>query len=183
LEHSIVEDLRAQRPEAIERLLDAHGREVQAVAFLILRDLDDAADVLAETAVTAWEKARTIRDETALRPWLLRVATNRALSRRRAGARVVALNTVDEPEAADPTEPSAVRLALLSGVAALPPRQRAAVALHYYADLPVEEVARAMGTSPNTVKTQLRQALGRLRAALADDSPSALPVRAEARHA
>jgi RNA polymerase sigma factor (sigma-70 family) len=58
------------------------------------------------------------------------------------------------------------RLALLAALADLPPRSRAAVVLHYYADLPIAEVAAAMGTSQNTVKTQLRTALGRLRASL-----------------
>jgi DNA-directed RNA polymerase specialized sigma24 family protein len=38
--------------------------------------------------------------------------------------------------------------------------------LHYYADLPVAEVAAAMGTSENTVKTQLRHGLARLRESL-----------------
>jgi RNA polymerase sigma factor (sigma-70 family) len=55
----------------------------------------------------------------------------------------------------------------------LPPRTRAAVVLRYYADLPVEGVAAALGTSPNTVKTQLRTGLERLRASLAE--PPAAP--------
>jgi DNA-directed RNA polymerase specialized sigma24 family protein len=38
--------------------------------------------------------------------------------------------------------------------------------LHYYADLPVAEVATAMGTSQNTVKSQLRTGLARLRESL-----------------
>ena len=45
---------------------------------------------------------------------------------------------------------------------------RAAVVLHYFADLTVEDVARSLGKSPNTVKSQLRVALGRLRAAHED---------------
>jgi RNA polymerase sigma factor (sigma-70 family) len=59
-------------------------------------------------------------------------------------------------------------VALLDGVADLPPQMRAAVVLRYYADLPVEEVAAALGKSPNTIKAQLQTALDRLRVALAD---------------
>ncbi len=40
---------------------------------------------------------------------------------------------------------------------------RAVVALHYYADLPVQAVATSLGISPNTVKSQLRLALEHLR--------------------
>jgi RNA polymerase sigma factor (sigma-70 family) len=57
---------------------------------------------------------------------------------------------------------------------------RAAVVLRYYADLPVEEVARALGKSPNTVKAQLQTALDRLRRALTDPAAGAAT---EARHA
>ena len=86
-----VEALRSRRPETLAELLDAHGREIQAVAWLILRDRLLAEDVTIETLLTAFEKAGQIRDDAALRPWLLRVATNRALSMRRRSARVVDL--------------------------------------------------------------------------------------------
>jgi RNA polymerase sigma-70 factor (ECF subfamily) len=42
-------------------------------------------------------------------------------------------------------------------------RMRAAVVLHYYADLPVDQVAALLGRSPNTIKAQLRVALSRMR--------------------
>ena len=45
---------------------------------------------------------------------------------------------------------------------------RAAVVLRYYADLSVNDVAAALGKSPNTIKAQLQTALDRLRIHLAD---------------
>ena len=53
---------------------------------------------------------------------------------------------------------------------------RAAVVLRYYADLPVEGVAAALGVSPNTVKTQLQTALVRLRSSLADEPTAVAEV-------
>jgi DNA-directed RNA polymerase specialized sigma24 family protein len=52
----------------------------------------------------------------------------------------------------------------------LPPRMRAAVGLHYYADLQVDAVAAVLGRSRNTVKTELREALARLRGQMADET-------------
>ncbi len=179
---SIAEDLRERRPEAIDRLLAEHGREIQTVAQVILHDRDEAADVLAETVVTAWEKASSLRDPDALRPWLLRVATNRALSRRRKTARLVALDSINDQPSADPRSAAEVHVAVLEGLALLAPRERAAIALRYLADFPVEEVARVMGTRPNTVKTQLRQALAKLRRGMADDVDAA-GTEPEVRHA
>jgi RNA polymerase sigma-70 factor (ECF subfamily) len=59
----------------------------------------------------------------------------------------------------------------------LPPRIRAAIALHAVADLPVAEVARVLGTSENTVKSQIREARSRLRTTLQVEPM--LPERSE----
>lgn len=162
-----VQALRDRRPEALADVLDAHGREIQGVAYLILRDRSLAEDVMIETLLIAFDRGGQIREESALRAWLLRVATNKALAVRRMGTRVVDLGLVPEARApGDLAAEAADRVALLTAVGALPPQMRAAVVLHYYADLSVEGVAAALGKSPNTIKAQLQTALGRLRGAL-----------------
>lgn len=178
----LADDLRERRPEAVDRLLAEHGAEIQAIAQVILRDRDEAADVLEETVITAWEKASSLRDPAALRPWLLRIATNRALSRRRMTARLVSIDFAGEIPGRDTRGRIETHLAILEGLGVLAPRERAAIALHYLADLPVEEVARAMGTSPNTVKTQLRAALAKMRREMGERTGDA-GAPAEARHA
>ena len=54
------------------------------------------------------------------------------------------------------------------GIAQLPDRQRIAVVLRYLADLPIADVATAMGCAQGTVKSTLHTALTRLRVSLAD---------------
>jgi RNA polymerase sigma-70 factor (ECF subfamily) len=51
----------------------------------------------------------------------------------------------------------------MSALRRLSPNQRAAIVLHYYVDLPVKEIARALGISPATVKVHLFRGRGRLR--------------------
>ncbi len=166
-----VQALRERRIETLAGLLEAHGREIQGVAYLILRDRALAEDVTIETLLTAFERAGSIRDDTALRSWLLRVATNRALSVRRSSSRVVGLVVAPEPsEPGDIASEAVDRIELLAAVGRLPIQMRAAVVLRYYADLSVEGVADALGKSPNTIKAQLQVALDRLRLSLADPS-------------
>lgn len=69
-----VEALRRRRPETLGELLETYGRELQSVAYLILRDRAAAEDVVIETLLTAFERGGSIRDDRALRAWLLRVA-------------------------------------------------------------------------------------------------------------
>jgi len=117
-----------------------------------------------DTLETAWRRADQLRDDAALRTWLLRIATRHALSRRRRRRPTRPL------EGAHPlptyAEPSVDRVVVAAALAALPERIRAAVALHHVAGLTVPETAEAMGTSQNTVKSQLRSGMARLRVAL-----------------
>lgn len=169
-----VQALRERRVDTLAGLLESYGREIQGVAYLILRDRALAEDVTIETLLTAFDRGGSIRDESALRPWLLRVATNKALSVRRHGARVIHLAVLpDSIHGGDLATESSDRVAILQAVGALPIQMRAAVVLRYYADLPVEAVALALGKSPNTIKAQLQTALNRLRRALAEPALSA----------
>ena len=154
-----VEALRRRRPEALDDLLATYGKQIQGVAYLILRDRADAEDVVVETLLTAYERAGDLRDETAFRPWLMRIATNQALGVRRSQSRVVRLHVVPDLGGGDPGPASTDRVALLDGVADLPVQMRAAIVLRYYADLSIEDVALALNKSPNTIKAQLQTAL------------------------
>ena len=176
-----VEALRRRRPETLAELLDAYGRELQAVAYLILRDRADAEDVVDRDAA---DRVRARR----LHPRGTGAARLAAAGRHEPGPR---------PDAAGPPASSAwtrcrtaparrpgvdssTRIALLDGIADLPLQMRAAVVLRYYADLSVDEVAAALGKSPNTIKAQLQTALDRLRIHLADPLGTSLE---EASHA
>ena len=170
-----VQALRDRRIETLADLLDAHGREIQAVAYLILRDQSLAEDITIETLLTAFERGGSIRDDAALRAWLLRVATNKALTVRRSSARIADLSPLTDPPARGDLAADAVeRLALLGAVDRLPIQMRAAVVLRYYADLSVEGVAAALGKSPNTIKAQLQVALDRMRSHLIEPATTAV---------
>ena len=174
-----VQALRQGRPEVMGDLLDRYGRDMQAVAFLIVRDRAAAEDIVADSLLAALDHGGSLRDGDALRPWLLRIATNRALRYRQRAARVVELEVVEGAIAEDARPTADDSMALWQAVHDLPPRMRAAVGLRYYLDLPVDQVAEILQVSPNTIKTQLKSALAHLRTALADEP---MPV-AEVRHA
>ncbi len=140
------------------------------MAYLILHNRSDAEEVVIDTAMTAWDSVGSLRNPGALRAWLLQVAARHSLQRVRRSRGVDPLPLQSESAlAAGAGDPAALvdRFSLVATVSALPPRMRAAVALHYFADLTVDDVATALGRSRNTIKTELRLALERLRAAMA----------------
>ena len=174
-----VEALRGKRPEVLADLLTRYGRDMQAVAYLIVRDRAAAEDVVADSLLAALDHGHSLRDADALRPWLLRIATNKALRYRQRAARIVELEVVDAMADQGRGPDADELMALWQAVTDLPPKMRAAIGLRYYLDLPVETVATILGVSPNTIKTQLKSALAHLREALADEPV----ILAEARHA
>ena len=163
-----VEALRRGEPEVLADLLEQYGREIQGVAYLILRNAADAEDVLMDTLIAALDKGASLRDPAALRQWLLRIATNLALGRQRRFRRITWVEL--SPDSPGPSIDTTEHVALVQGLATLPIRPRAAVVLHYYADLPVSQVAAVMGTSENTVKSQLKTGLARLRDVLSSSA-------------
>lgn len=158
---------------AFEVLVERETRTVYRACLRILGRPHDAEDVTQESFVAAYRSIRTYRGEGSLRGWLLRIATRQAfrrLSQRRA---TVDLEAVPEPRLADAAgEPTRVlidrerRDAVQDAVAALPEPYREVVALRFFGELSLAEVAESTGRPVNTVKTHLRRGLERLRPAL-----------------
>ena len=157
----------ARTRDEIVNELAAHGPVLLATARLITLDLDEAQDLVQTTFEIAIRNIGSLRDPDALRAWLLRVEVREAFRLVRRLRRLVSLDG-RVGELAGPTSDLAQRADVRAGLAKLPPRIRAAIALHHLAGLSVAETARSMGVSENTVRSQLKTGLARLREDLRD---------------
>ena len=147
--------------------LQRHTPILLAAARALLRNEADALDLVQTTLEIGLRKAGDLRDPAALRAWLLAIQVREAFRFRRRLAHLVRLNP-DVVELSPAPGPDADVIALRNVLAKLPPRARAAVVLHYLADLSVADVARAMSISENTTKGHLKAGLARLREELKD---------------
>jgi RNA polymerase sigma-70 factor (ECF subfamily) len=133
--------------------------------------IDDAADVAQDVLVTAWRKRSQLRDPERERAWLGRIVVNACLDRRRAAGRrlrTIPIEAAGESALPSTSEPSAPGFdpTLDLAIRGLPIEQRAVIALHYAADLPLADVAEALGLPLGTAKSRLASALSKLRQAL-----------------
>ena len=126
----------------------------------------------ADAAQAAWldiaRGLRGLRDDQAFAAWAYRIVTRRCANiiRQRQGQRDLLAEMLAEPMFKTATEQYVQgndRLALQRAIAMLPPGQRAALALHYYEDLSIAEVAVALAIPAGTVKTRLMHARNQLR--------------------
>src|SRR6476646_8670530 len=144
-----------------QTLIDRHGDEVLAV----LRGAvgrDGADDCFQETFLSALRGYPRLGNADNLRGWLLTIAHRKAIDHHRAnGRRPVPIAEVPETAAENGVPEPDERL--WAAVGALPPKQRAAVALRYGSDLRHNEIAAALGCSPEAARRSLHEGLKRLR--------------------
>lgn len=134
-------------------------RRALTVAFGDARLAEECAQEAFVRAFVRWKRIRQMESPAG---WVYVVATN--VARRRRPWPV-------EPHATpigDFTDAVVDRASIARGIQQLPDRQRIAIVLRYLVDLPVADIATAMGCAQGTVKSTLHAALARLRVDLTD---------------
>lgn len=155
----------------LERGLDAHYR----LASAILGDRIEAEDAVHDAALVAWRGFAGLRDRDRFDAWFGRILVNGCRDRLRTRRRrpvVEPLGDADPRAGAsageDRTATFARRDELERAVAALDPDHAVVVALRYYADLTVPQIAARLGIAEGTVKSRLHHAMRRLRTAVGE---------------
>lgn len=149
-----------QREEVIERLYTLHYEGLMRLAYLLTGG-DGAEDLVQDAFVRALDRWRPDAAPEAFRAWaqttMVRLSVSRWRRANRERAAYARHGAGDVVQAADPA-PDVER-----ALASLTSRQRAALVLRYYEDLPEAEIAERMGVRTGTVKALLHQARERLR--------------------
>lgn len=156
-------------------------RRLVVQLYAMTGDLSEAQEAVQEAFTRALAAPRRFADLENPESWLRRVAVNIARTRHRRRRMLDGLlRRVGPPPVVADRAPE--HLALLAALRQLPEGQRYALALHYFMDLPIEEVAQTLNVSVGTVKSRLsraRRALGLLLSA--DTAETTTYRRADAR--
>ncbi|HVF41026.1 MAG TPA: sigma-70 family RNA polymerase sigma factor [Gemmatimonadaceae bacterium] len=159
---------------ALGALYDRWMRSLYSLVMHLLKDADEAEDVVEETFWQAWRKASTYEPSRgAVSTWLLTIGRRKALDRLRTKRRQreepfgFDRTFADLPSpSADPSqnaEGSELRLHVLTALKGLPAEQREVLELGYFGGMSQTEIADATGQPLGTVKTRMRLAMQKLR--------------------
>jgi RNA polymerase sigma-70 factor (ECF subfamily) len=167
---------------AFEELYRAHAGRLYNLVFRMAGSTTEAEDLLQEVFLHAHRKLGSFRGDSSLGTWLYRLAVNQCLDVLRGRQAKMTRTTdsfddegADEPVAAVPAIPTAIsRLDLERSIARLPPGCRAAFILHDVEGFEHQEVAKMLGVSEGTSKSQVHKARMKLRAMLTAPEPAPL---------
>ncbi len=149
-------------------------------AYLIVLDLEVARDITHEAFLRLWERRETLAAESNEKAWLMRVATNLAISHRRWWL----ARLRRQPQPAAPHDPAVIAIAEIErsevrqALGRLSQRERALVVLRYERELTFAEIGAVLNCPEMTAKTRLRRAVEKLRRWLnAEPEPTLLEGR------
>jgi RNA polymerase sigma-70 factor (ECF subfamily) len=173
----LVQALRREDPDAVERLVERFGDRVYRLAVSITRSRPDAEEVAQDALWTAAHKIHTFKEESAFGSWVYRITANAAYQKlrwRRRKVREIALDDVlppldDDGRHFQPMDDwsnrvdakalqGELRRVLTDAIDALPPDHRTALMLHDVEGLPNPEIAAMLGIGLPALKSRVHRA-------------------------
>jgi RNA polymerase sigma-70 factor (ECF subfamily) len=169
---------------AYEQLVRRYNQRLFRTARAILRDDDEAEDVVQQVWVSAYQSLAGFRAEAALTTWLTRIVVNEALGRRRRRPDREHLTLIDEEahavssDSPTPEDEAAVgelgRL-LEAHIDRLPDIYREVLVLRDVEEMTTAEAAASLGISEEAVRVRLHRARRELQASLSESVGVSLP--------
>jgi RNA polymerase sigma-70 factor (ECF subfamily) len=164
----------------LEILIARYQEKAVRTAYLVTHHEPLAEDVVQEVFVRFYERVRHFDDNRAFEPYFLRSVVNAALNAVEKEKRIVPIDDEAQLPALEnllaraasveeQAEYAQQRDGILQALAALPPRQRAAVVQRYYLEMSEKEMTEMLEVAPGTVKWLLNAARRRLRALLGSE--------------
>jgi len=162
--------------DAFDALFDRWHAPVYNLSMHMLHDRAAAEEIMQDTFMAVVRAAPRYEARGLFRAWIMGITRNRCVNRmeseraRRRAFRESGMGVADPPpraEAPDAATRADERTVVVKrAVARLPERQREAIVMYAFEDMPYAEVARAMGVPLNTVKTLIHRARAALARAL-----------------
>lgn len=162
-----VREISATSPEAFDDFYRREYRQLVGLAFVLTGRHDVAEDLVQQAFTEAHRRWGTVGRYDRPGAWVRKVMVNRSRSRfRRLGSerRAVTRFAARPMPEAEIDEPATE---VIAAIRRLPARQAQVIALQYWDDLPVSEIAECLDCSAETVKTHLKRARARLAIELA----------------
>ena len=163
--------LSGEKMSGFDELYRKHYRRVYSICLRMTGNVAEAEDLTQEVFIQLHRKLGSFRGESAFTTWLHRLTVNQVLMHFRKRS-VKSELTTDDGEIPDSIDPDTInpeampivdRISIETAISQLPPGYRTAFILHDVEGYEHEEIAKILGCSPGTSKSQLHKARLKLR--------------------
>ena len=168
-DRELVEACLEGRTGAFDALVARHQRAIYQLCYRFVGNHEDASDLSQDVFLRAYRGLKRFRGQSSIATWLYRIGINVCLNR--VSAKVPQTEPIDARQHVDlRSETAGDRMLraeraarVRAAIARLPRKQRAALILRMYHDLPHQEIAEALGSSVGAVKANVFHALQNLK--------------------
>jgi RNA polymerase sigma-70 factor (ECF subfamily) len=163
-DEELVSGARSGKVGAFDELMSRHQERVFALAYRIMGNAEDAADVQQEAFVRAWTSLPRFRGDSAFATWIHRITVNLCLSRKRRKSSSMAVEELDENQSyksgsqGDCQDSAVDALAVRQLLSTIPPNQRTLLVLRDIEGRSISEIAEVLGGSAGSIRKNLWRA-------------------------
>jgi len=138
--------------EAFTELMRSNGESMYKVAKAILKNDEDVADAMQETALTCWEKIETLKRDDYFKTWLIRILINKCNAIYRQKKKLISNENLPETVV---TEDEYTNVEWLELLKCLEEKYRTIIILYYVEGFKVKEIAQILEVSESAVKGRM----------------------------
>src|SRR6266516_7484925 len=148
---------------AFDVLLEPLLEPAYRLACAMLHDHYAAEDAVQEAALKAWRKLGHLRDGSEMRPWFLGIVANECRTTQRSRWSSVLKSLALDKPIDEPADTVLSGIELRRALLAMDSKKRLTLVLHWYLDLPLDEVAAITGSSLHAAESRLQRGIHELR--------------------
>ncbi|MBU5484103.1 sigma-70 family RNA polymerase sigma factor [Clostridium sp. MSJ-11] len=149
--------------EAYIELFTEHEEAIYRMAYIYVKNEEDALDVVQETAYRSFKSINTLKKSEYFKTWLIKIAISCSIDILRKNKKVVYLEDMETEEIKDEDNYNIHNESLIDMIQSLEEEEKTIVILKYYHDYTFKMISEALSMPLGTVKTILYRALKKIR--------------------
>ncbi len=156
-EKLLIKGLKKGREEAYRQIVEEYGSRLLRTCYLILKDREEAEDVVQETFIKVFRKMGTFKEDSALYTWIYSIALNLSRDRLRKKQDVLVLEDewIGSNDVESHIERSIDRELLKKELFEMNALYREVLVLFYFEELSIKEISKLLNEKEGTIKSKL----------------------------
>ncbi len=155
--------------KAFQELLEEEKVKLYKIAFVYMKNEEDALEVFQETTYKALRSIKNLKDERYFSTWLSRILINTAIDLLNKKKKIIPMEKENLEEKLPPYESNVEDFDLLQAVMELDEKYKTVLMLRFYKDYTVKQIADALDCPEGTVKTNIHRGIHQLKVKLKED--------------